>query len=300
MMNSMKKILIILIILFLFNCEKTMYEIDFTDPEFLQNPTPEVTDSSATITWITNEACSCRFEYSLYINKYQPDTIVIPEFRENHIYSLHSLWPDVKYYCLIELYDFEDNGPVISDTIVFSTHSNLLSRTWSAINDYNITGADSLIGLWGIDNYESPRTHFTKAWINFKKGEINLAKDEMLEIYYNYPDFLPNIAALAVINHLESRYDDALECAETIIEKNNYFQFVYKETDLNYKFLRLIMAESYLVNSNINKCYQQIDILWPDNNLDSNIPDTWQVEGVTYDSYTTVLVAAINYLYKIL
>jgi len=299
----MKRILIALFFLVVIQkCEKITYVYDNTKPEITEQITTETQSSSVKISWETSEACSTIFEYSSYKNVEKPDTLIFGEFREIHNIELNSLWPDVEYYCLINLYDYYDNGPVTSDTVFFRTNSNELSKCWSYIGANKLSNAENYLKNYLQSNNESVKTQFTRAWINLNKGKINQAEELMLKIMDYNPRFVPNFAGLLVVNKLKGNNQNVIKYGNDILDRNSHWNFVYADTDLNYKYIHAMMAESLLKRNNFEECQNHIDILWEiifgeTSGVQPDIPRTWEIKGNEYETYENTLISAIQIIY---
>lgn len=282
----------------LFNCERTVYYHDRTEPGFTYAPNySKVTDSTASIIWITDEACKSCIYHTFYENSELPDSINFDEFRQEQSYKMENLWPNVKYYCLVKIVDFYDNGPVFSDTLLFRTLSNEISSAWDQINANKLENAEEILA-----NYTdfSNKARFTRAWLEFRQSNVETAKSLMEKIYSDYPGFLPNLAGLVVINHLQLNYDEVKLYSTKLLNINPTWNFVYTRADLNYKYLRLMLSEAYLNTGFTEYAQDQLDIVFPDNGLDPDLSDTWIVDSETYGNYESALIALINYLYTAL
>ncbi len=301
-MKSFIKIhVLLLFLIFVNHCEKTIYYQDKNNPSFINLPNfSKLKDTSAEIYWLTDDACNCNFLYSFYDNQKQMDTIFLPEFREKHKLTLNNLWPNIRYFCYVEIFDFEQNGPVISDTLDFRTISNGLSEAWDELTNNNLENAETIINNWSETQTENPEILFTQAWIIFRQGKIIEAENIMTDILYKHPDFLLNLSGLVVINHLQQEFDEVKKFANLLLNEDASWVFVYTKADLNYKYIRLMLSEAYLNTGYLDKAQKQLDLVWPDNRLDPDISSSWIINNINYQNYESALIALIDYLYKIL
>lgn len=225
-----------------------------------------------------------------------PDTVLLPEFREENILEISGLWPNIKYFFVVEIFDYEGNGPVFSDTLQARTLTNDLSNIWNQISNNNINAARNLIQ--NTDD-QSTRMLFTAAWIELRLGNIEAALEKMAVLYQNFPEFLPNLAGLVVINNALQNYNNVISYGNMLLNEDNFWVFPYTGADLNYKFVRLMMAEAYINLGFTDYAQNQLDSIFPGNQLNAERPETWRVDGVLYDNYKAAMIALIDYLYRI-
>jgi tetratricopeptide (TPR) repeat protein len=288
---------LLLFVIIISNCEKTVYYHDRTDPVFTYQPNfTKITDQSVALYWSTDEASNAKLSHSFYENMENPDTVLLPEFREENILEISGLWPNIKYFFVVEIFDYEGNGPVFSDTLQARTLTNDFSNVWNQISNNNFNEARDLIQN---SDEQSIRMSFTAAWIELRLGNIDAALERMELLYQDFPEFLPNLAGLVVINNALQNYNNVISYGNMLLNEDNFWVFPYTGADLNYKFVRLMMAEAYINLGFTDYAQNQLDSIFPGNQLNAERPETWRVDGVLYDNYKAAMIALIDYLYRI-
>lgn len=103
----------------------TLATPDTTDPEFDSPPTVNVTDTTATITWRTNEACSSSVQYDTVSRSWDDYANIKDEIilKTQHSVTLTGLMPDTPYFYQVGIFDAAGNGPTISLQSGFLTES---------------------------------------------------------------------------------------------------------------------------------------------------------------------------------
>lgn len=294
----------IIIFSFLFfssSCEKITYYQDRTQPSFSFQPDyVGLTSIEALIYWVTDEACQSTIKYYFSGNIQYPTLVKIEEYMEEYYFTIDNLWPNIEYYLIVEIVDYAGNKPVVSDTLVFRTWSNELSYTWDLLAINEVNSAKNIINVWAVNNPPDKYISFTKAWVDFRNNMVEDSKEQMIEIYQKYPKFLPNLAGLTVIFHLLGDYNEVINYANKLLSLNNYWIFEYTHSKLNFKFVRLMLAEAYLNIGYPQKSQEQLDLIWDGKKIDPEASDTWIVNGVKYTTYESAQIALINYLFSVL
>jgi len=291
----MKPIYFISILLFfLVQCEKIKYTDEKDKPEFLEFPTAVESDSGVTISWKTNEACKWIVLFNIS-TQIEIDSIADNEFREDHSFLLTEILPGLQYDYLVKNWDFHGNGPLESDTLSFTTTANELSFGWEEYRAGDYSAADSLFDLWLQENPNNPSGISAMGWTDLKTGEYESAKEKFLQVYEGNSTLPLSLAGLSVTCQIEDEPEGAISYSERLLEYHSQWIFEYDES-LNYRKIHLILADSYIKTSQLNNAQEEIDFLWEANNFDPNIPDSWKIDNVSYETYEQALVAAIEYI----
>ena len=278
------------------SCEKTVYTFDNTDPQIISDPKVLfVTDSTATIFWVTDEACNSKIKYGKTTDY---DSVYIEEEnRENHTVTLVDLIPYMQYHYKVYNWDFADNGPVKSEDLTFTTLHNeysLLREGWVQFAEGDYDSAQSLIYKSLSINPYLPDTYAAVGWTQMRLDSIDATEESFQKAYSLNPYLLITLAGFAVINQFGEEPLNAINYANEVLNKDPEWVFEYNPS-INYKTMHLILAECYYQTQQLEQAKNEIDFLWPENGLDPNIPATWVINGTVYNSYAAALIAAINY-----
>jgi hypothetical protein len=102
------------------------------------------------------------------------------------------------------------------------------------------------------------------------------------------------LAAKALLAQMDGQPDEVIAYCQIILNREPEWEYFHNPS-LNIKLVRLLQAEAYVQTNQTTNAQTQLDLVWPDNGLDPNIPDTWVINGETYVDYTLALLAAIHY-----
>lgn len=285
-----------LLIFAIFSCEKIVYTNDDTDPVFVVQPSAVgISDTSATLYWETDEACHTEIHYGITTDY---DSVVIEtENRQLHTVTLTDLLPKMTYYCQVKVWDFADNGPVESGQFTFTTLPNefsYLREAWEAYSAQNYTEAASLIDDALAINAHNPEIIASSGWIYLRTDQTAEAR-QAIETAYQLSPYMPlALAAKALLAQMDGQPEDVITYCQIILNREPEWEYVLNPS-LNIKLVRLLQAEAYVQTNQTTNAQTQLDLAWPDNGLDPNIPDTWVINGETYVDYTLALLAAIHY-----
>lgn len=284
-------------VVFLNQCEKVTYTYDDEKPGIVAQPIVlQVTDSTATIEWATDEACHVKI-------KYGPTTAYgqvceDPENREIHQLTLTGLEPYMQYHYRIYNWDFADNGPVKSADTTFTTLPNAYSYLrdgWSAYVAGDLGLARQLFNESLSRNALFADVFAAFGWLQLRLDSLAAAQasfNAALAVESQAPIAL---AGLAVLSMVEDQPSNTIAHTTAILSVNPQWTYKYNPK-INAQRLRLMLAEAYFLTGQIPQAQAQLDLLWPDNKLDPNVSATWKVKKQSYTSYESAFLAALNYL----
>lgn len=133
----------------------TLATPDITDPEFDELPTVNVTDNTATISWVSNEETTGSVQYGLSESNWDKythskDGIVL---KTVHSVTLTELDKGEQYHFRVGITDGSENGPIVSDDYSFFIESDQditapVFDQWPTVT--SIT-SDSAVIQWSTD-----------------------------------------------------------------------------------------------------------------------------------------------------
>jgi len=271
--------------------EDTIPPIITSEPEVL-----EVSDSSSTIFWITDEPCSVQVKYSISAlsdTVTQSDT----EFRQNHLVILTDLNPNTFYSYKTVNFDVSGNTTE-SNIYTFKTEidtGNLIFYGWDDFENgdfsraagyfdqyiqFDSLNADCFTGLgWSlmrIDSLDSSITSFNNA-LNINEEYIDALAGLVLALYKKDEDLTVTVFG------------------EQTLEQDSVYEFEH-DTTFNFEDIHLILADSYNLLGMIEDAQIHIDTIFSDNGLTPSDSASCVVDNITYPTYEEALTAAIDYL----
>lgn len=279
------------------HCEKVVYTYDDQQPVIVSGPNIlSVTDSTAEIYWETDEACHVKIKYGLS-TKYD-FSLTDQENRELHRLQLTGLAPYTWYHYRLYNWDFAGNGPAKSIDAVFLTEHNehsFLREGWRcyALGDYDSARFFFKASL--ARNTIWPETYAAFGWLQIKVDSLDAANQSFLEAY-DLNRYLPiTLAGRATLSMIDNQPAEAIAYLTPVLEADANWTYTYNE-DISWKRLRLILAEAYFQTDNLSQAQDQLNILWPANGLNPDLPVSWKVGTQSYNSYAEAFIAALNYL----
>lgn len=284
-----------ILILFVFvSCEKIIYTTDNTDPTITIQPSIiEATDNSVQLYWKTDEACHAEVYYGISEGKDSVYTDI--ENRQIHAVILEELLPKMTYNCRVKVWDFVDNGPVESDEFIFTTLPNefsYLREAWEKYAEQNYTNAAVLIGESLKINDYNPEIIATSGWIFLKNNQTDSAR-VAIESAYQLSPYMPlALTGRALLAQLDGLPADVITNCQIVISREPEWEYQYNSS-INIHLVRLLLAEAFVQTDQSINAQNQLDIAWPDNGLDPNIPASWIVNSESFTDYTLALLAAI-------
>ena len=282
---------------FFIQCEKIVYTYDDQKPQLASNLSIlSVTDSTAQLYWETDEACHIQIKYGAttdYDSIYQDD-----ENREIHNVILSGLEPHTLYHFRIYFWDFAGNGPIKLPDTIFTTLANeysYLREGWQFIREKNYTSAKtSFDAAYQINPYLA-EIYAAYGWLNLKIDSLTLARANLATAFDMERQLPITLAGIAILNMIDDQPAEAISNINRILNAND--QWVYRyNSDISWKSLRLTLAQAYYQTDQLSAAQRELDILWPENGLNPNLPASWIVNKQTYNTFEEAFIAALNYL----
>jgi tetratricopeptide (TPR) repeat protein len=286
----------IIVIVISFRCEKITYTFDNTKPAISRAPgVVSVDDTSATIVFETNEACHIEVKYGISTD--YDSVLVISENCEYHQFTIGALTPYMEYHYKIYVWDFANNGPVKSDDYTFHTLHNVISLVREG---WNLYAADDFSGAQAL-MYESYRLNPNRAetvasiaWTQIRLDSLPEARINFARAYSLNPYLPITLTGLALVAQIDQKPDSAIFYCNQVISYDPFWVLEHNPV-VSYKNVRLILAECFFQKGQMANAQKELDLVWEENSLDSNIPTTWIVNEISYTNYESALIAAINY-----
>jgi tetratricopeptide (TPR) repeat protein len=135
------------------------------------------------------------------------------------------------------------------------------------------------------------------AWCEAHDGEYSTALDDFDEVMETGEYVADAFAGRAATALAVSQDSLAIASAESTLARDPVYEFS-RHDKYNWRDLRLIMAQAYFALAQYSDAQAQVDILDPDNGLDPENPDSWEVDGVTHPTYEAALAMEIELLWS--
>lgn len=294
----MKRMTVVFLLLLLVTCEeKIIYKHEIEPPAFLEAPAVvEVRDTSVVISWKTDEPTKANLYYW-----FVEDSVLTKseaEFRENHEFLLGGLEPYTRYYYRVKIVDFEDNGPVESEVDSFRTRHNEFSCArvgWEFLKRSNEDSVRYYVGMgFGFDD-SSPDIWALLGWLRLREDSLALARFSFYESLRQDNLFNPALVGLSYLFLVLDDPDSSIVLGEMTFARDTDWKYKYCP-ELNYKVIRVILAEAYYRRGDLGSAQKQVDFVWKENGLIPDDPTTWKLGQIEFSSYQEALLAVILYL----
>lgn len=292
----MKKYLIILyfVLIVTSNCEKITYVDDNVLPQFSVDPASTVSDTAIYIQWETDEACRGVVYYHIDGHPVV-DSAVAAEYRQKHILTLPAYDAGLSYKYQVKIWDYYDNGPVSSDSLSFASIPNDLSRGWASYSEKNYTQAESYINDWLEQFPLAPNGLAARGWILLQLGNYEEALNDFTRALEIEPNSKISLAGLCLANNLLDVPEEVIRYSTRLFNLDPEWIFIYNFS-INHRKLRLLTADAYIKTAEPGKALEQVNIIWPENGLDPNVPSTWHIGQSIYDTFEAALIGALDYI----
>jgi len=292
----MKNYLIILyiVLIVISNCEKITYVDDNVPPQFLVDPTATVSDTAIYIQWETDEACRGAVYYHIAGHPVV-DSIFASEFRQKQSLALPFFNAGRTYKYQVQIWDFYDNGPVYSDSLIFESLATGLSRAWLSYSEEDYSQAESYINVWLEQFPLSPNGLAARGWISLQLGNYEEARNDFTRVLEIEPNSKINIAGLCLANNLLDVPEEVIRYSARLFNLDPEWIFVYNFS-INHRKIRFLAADAYIKTAELGKALEQVNIIWPENGLDPNVPATWEIGQSNYATFEAALLGALDYI----
>lgn len=286
-------------------CEKTVYEEDDILPQIVAGPAVITTDSTATISWVTDEPANGAVRYGEYSGVYDSLIADLDEYCLNHSSIITGLTPYASYYFIVESMDFFGNGPTISEEQSFFTEHNehsYISIGWLAFEESNYDSAIVYFENARLINPNYADIFTGLGWCYTKVDSLVDALDEFSNAISIDELAVDAFVGRAAVNLKLGFSYLAIEDAGTTLKIDSLYIFSH-DTTITYLDLHLILAEGYYQTQQYGLAHQEVEYLANifelSFNLDENDSSTWTNPSnpeITYISYEETLLMWIQYL----
>lgn len=294
---------IILTILTTICCEKEVVKVieDTIPPIITSEPVIlEISDSSSTIFWITDEPCSVQVKYAISASS---DTITQSdsEFRQNHLITLTNLNSNTIYN--YKTVNFDVSGNITESNInTFATEvdtENLISYGWDAFETGNYSDAEDYFHKY-IQFYSTSVEGFTGlGWCQLKLDSLENSINSFFEALDINEGYINALSGL-ILSLYQTRDDISVTIyGKQLFEQDSLYEFEH-DTSFNYEDIYLILADSYNLLGMMKDAQIQVDFIFPENGLVPGNSASWVVDNITYSTYEEALTAVIEYLKNLL
>ncbi len=296
---------IFVIILGILRCEKIVYKVDDTLPQIVTEPNITVTDSTAIISWTTDEPSNGLVRYGENAGIYNIIVSDSNEYCLNHSFLICNLSPHTNYFFVVESADFFGNGPAISDEQSFITEHNEYSYAfvgWALFEEANYDSAVVCFESARLINHNYADMFTGLGWCYTKIESLLEAANEFSSAINLDELALDAYAGRSAVS-LKLEYPFlAIEDALAILNTDSLYVFSH-DTTVTCLDLHLILAECYYQTQQYSLAHQEVEYLANAFDLafilDKNDNSTWTNPInpiIIYASYEEALLMWIQCL----
>lgn len=193
-----------------------------------------------------------------------------------------------------ELTDEQSITIVVNDVI---TAPELVAEGWNLFQAANIADARAKFEEAIALDASSADAYNGKGWCLLRENALAEAKQSFdLAISNGLPTADALVGRAAVHRDLPD-FPSAIQDALAALSLDPNYRFAY-DSAIDYRDVRIILAQSYFGISDYPSAQQQVGILDPANGLDPATSTTWVVDGVSYNTYQEALLMKIEALEK--
>jgi len=286
-------------------CEEVVkVKDDVTAPVIVAAPIAEVTDSTATISWTTDEPCSVSVKYVIHG---ATDTAATPgkEYRQHHQVRLVGLIADSDYDYYTVSFDVSGNF-TLTDWQTFHTAIDtgaFLQLGWQLLKEKNYYGAKSAFRNY-LTYYPASVSALTGlGWCLLRTDSISAAQSNFLAALDSEPLQAEALSGMAWLTFRASQWTGLQAHLEKLLASDSLYIFP-GDTSYNYRDLRLMLANAYNRLDMSAEAQAQLDLIYPQNGLNPDDSTTWKVndppyvwEYATYEEALNGLIEYLNWLF---
>ena len=268
------------------------------DPKPKITKAPEVINirpTSVEVTWETDMTSSSVVKYGTSTGQHtSSEQNNIPA--KIHLVSIDNLVPNRTYYFIAQSQN--GGGTVSSSEALFITKlnfSDLVLVSWQTYESGNYAEAIGYFEDMLELNPNYPDGYNGLGWCY---GSNVIDSLETALENFNYANALNSNFADAVAGRgfvflALKQYSKAVNDFNRIIQNYPNYVFLHNST-VTISDVRLGLAEASFYRQNYQLAQEQLDLLAPQNGLDSNNSSTWVVDSINYTTYQEALLAWIQ------
>lgn len=286
-------------LIFLFNCGKDGNGPDLKPkPHFTKQPEVlNIQTDRATINWQTDEAANSTIKYGTSSGIYSLTETINTELKDHNV-TLSQLQPNTTYYFMAE--SKNSGGSISSNEQQFTTLktlSQLSEFAWENYQNSNFLEAISTFKelLSRQPNSADAFNGLGWCYASNQVDSLDRALESFDSAFQIQSNFIEALTGRGFVQLALKDYSQSITDFSSAIGINPNFVFLYNQT-IDFKDIRLGLAEAYFFKQNYRSAQEQVDVLQPNNGLDPNRQDTWIVDSVSYNSYSEALLALIEKL----
>ncbi len=267
-------------------------------PEFTVAPTAtNVQVSFADITWETNTPTTGEVRYGTSSNNYSFDS---KREQESTLHSvrLFGLNSNTTYYYKVE--SKNSSGTLISEELQFTTTRTLAELVPYAWSLYASGQTSEAIAIF-LDITSRQTSAFISDAYN-GLGWSYAAIDSMQKSLHYFDLavaartlFTEAHAGRGFVKLALKDYTGTIDDLTKVLSEQADFVFSH-DSNIDFRDISVALAEAYFFRQNLEQAQAFVNRMAPENGLDANDPDTWIVDDVLYNSYTTALLIWIEKL----
>jgi tetratricopeptide (TPR) repeat protein len=267
-------------------------------PEFTVAPAAtNVQVSFADITWETNTPTTGEVRYGTSSNDYSFDS---KREQESTVHSvrLFGLKSNTTYYYQVE--SKNSSGTLTSEELNFSTTRTLAELVPYAWSLYESGQTSDAIAI-----FMDITTRQTSAFLSDAYNGLgwSYASQDSMQKSLHYFDlaisarasFSEALAGRGLVRLALKEYAGTIDDLTKVLSEQVDFVFSH-DSSIDFRDISVALAEAYFFRQNLEQAQTFVNHIAPENGLDVNNSNTWIVDDVQYNDYTTALLMWIEKL----
>lgn len=273
------------------NCEKEVVKVrdDEDIPVLETEPNVlEISGTTATIYWTTDEPCSVNVYYGLIAST---DTLVKSdtEFRQVHTITLIDLKPNSDYFYLTASYDAAGNS-TLSTPGTFTTPDdtvNFIIYGWDSFENGKFTEARQFFSNYLLAFPEHAEALTGYGWSLTRMDSLTSAIDQFDLAVEQDNQFTDAFSGLSLAHYLDNNLTECINSIEILTGLDSSYVFAH-DNGYSYKDIRLMLLDSYVQSSLIDEAVELLNNCYPDFAINSS-DSSWVVADSRYDNIEDAL-----------
>ena len=270
--------------LFTINCEKEVIKVkdDKIQPVIVTTPTIiDISDSSATIFWETDEPCSVQVFYGLVSSQ---DTLVQSdaELRQIHVITLENLLLSSEYFYLTASADVAGNVTSTAGSAFTTTAdtANFLQYAWDRFSEGLYPESLDYFQQYYSFNPEEPDALAGAGWCYLKIDSLDPAISAFDEVLETDELYVSALMGISVSYYKNDDYFSTIQYCEELLLADSLYTFQH---DLAYtpQLIRFITLDSYSTLNMIDEAIYYINNYFSGFYINSE-DSLWTIGDSTY------------------
>ncbi len=234
--------------LFTINCEKEVIKVkdDKIQPVIVTTPSIiDISDTSATIFWETDEPCSVQVFYGLVSSQ---DTLVQSdaEFRQIHVITLENLQLSLEYFYLTTSADVAENVTSTASSAFTTTAdtANFLQYAWDRFSEGSYLQSLDYFQQYYSFNPEEPDALAGAGWCYLKIDSLDPAISTFDEVLETDELYVSALMGISVSYYKNDDYFSTIQYCEELLLADSLYTFQH-DSAYTPQLIKFIALDSY-------------------------------------------------------